>query len=281
MSVRDKGMSRGSFLRLFAAAPIAGAAVAQSAFTKAALAATLPTSAMTLNFHCSGNSYRINTAEQAEALKSQKLPVQPYADRLVFGGSGQITGQWQVGKTVSQGQVNAQGSFTHYEDNLPPGQNIPAQFTGTWIATNLVSFELLGFWGPDAAGIYPLAAGALVLDILLVRPKTTSIPLTQVPSQLTLISNLKGLKDPKGQFESKIPSLGAKAFPLPDGITLLAPNSLTQGFYFIPVPFESTLDEREGSQGEDDGGYRKGGPRPMEAHTPVLFSTLNESRQMP
>ena len=60
MLVRDKGMTRGSFLRLFAAAPFTGAALAQGVFTKAAFAQTANTGDMTLNFHCSGDSYRVN-----------------------------------------------------------------------------------------------------------------------------------------------------------------------------------------------------------------------------
>jgi hypothetical protein len=237
MLVRDKGMTRGSFLRLFAAAPLTGAVLSQSVFTKAAFAQSNNGGDMTLNFHFSGDSYRINTPQQSGG---------PYPDRLVFGGSGQIIGQWQVGQTVSEGQVNAQGSFAHYENNLPPGQNIPLKFTGTWRATNLVSFELLGFFGTDAAGIYPLAAGVLVLDILLVRPPTPSIPLSEVPSLLTLVSNLQ----PAGVAKSH----------MPDGVTLLAPNDPVNGFFFVPVKVESKV------------------PGRGEAHTPVLFSTLWENR---
>jgi len=237
MSVRDEGMTRGSFLRLFAAAPFTGAALAQGVLTEAAFAQSANTGDMTLNFHCSGDSYRINTSQQSGG---------PYPDRLVFGGSGQIIGQWQVGQTVSEGQVSAQGSFAHYENNLPPGDNIPLKFTGTWRATNLRSFELLGFWGTDSAGNFPLAAGVLVLDILLVRPPTASIPLSEVPSLLTLVSNLR----PAGVGTSH----------MPNGVTLLAPNDLTAGFFFVPVKVESKV------------------PGRGEAHTPVLFSTLWENR---
>ena len=247
MLVRNKGMTRGSFLRLFAAAPFAGAAVAQTAFTNAAFAQSASTGDMTLNFHCSGNSYRVNYSDPTNNI--DPTTGQPYPDRLVFGGSGQIIGTWIIGQNVFEGQVNAQGSFAHYENNLPGGQNIPLQFTGTWRATSLVSFELLGFWGPDSAGIYPLAAGALVLNILLVRPPTALIPLSEVPSLLTLVSNLKHLKDPKYPNS-----------PFPDGITLLAPNDPTAGFYFIPVPFESDIPDRR------------------EPLTSVLFSTLWENR---
>jgi len=235
MSVRDKGMTRGSFLRLFAAAPFTGAAFAPSV---AAFAQSVNAN-VKLNFHCSGDSYRVNTREQTGG---------PYHDRLVLGGSGQISGKFQVGETALGGQVNAQGSFAHYENNLPPGNNIPLAFTGTWRATNLVSFELLGYYGTDSAGNFPLAAGVLVLDIELVRPPTSLIPLTKVPSLLQLVSNLQ----PAG-----VPSSG-----MPDGVTLLAPNSQTAGFFFVPVQVVSTVPK----------------PPPPEAHTPVLFSTLNENR---
>jgi len=236
MSVPDKGITRGRFLRLFAAAPLAGAAFAPSV----AAFANSDNANVKLNFHFSGDSYRVNTPQQAGG---------PYPDRLVMGGSGQFSGKFQVGKTVSGGQVNAQGSFAHYENNLsplPPGNNIPLKFTGTWRATNLVSFELLGFFGTDSAGDFPLAAGVLVLDIELVRPPTTLIPLTKVPSQLQLVSNLQ----PAG-----VPSSG-----MPDGITLLAPNDPANGFFFVPVQYQSTV------------------PGAGEAYTPVLFSTLNEDR---
>jgi hypothetical protein len=237
-------MTRGSFLRLFAAAPLAGAAVAP--LTRAALAASANAS-VKLNFHFSGDSYRVNYTDPTNNIDpTTKLP---YPDRLVMGGSGQFSGKFQVGQTVLGGQVNAEGSFAHYENNLsplPPGNNIPLKFTGTWRATNLVSFELLGLFGTDSAGNFPLAAGVLVLDIELVRPPTTAIPLTKVPSVLQLVSNLQ----PAG-----VPSSGA-----PDGITLLAPNDPVNGFFFVPVKYESTV------------------PGAGEAYTPVLFSTLNEDR---
>jgi hypothetical protein len=242
MSARDKGMTRGSFLRLFAAAPLAGAALAQSAGAALAQSAGAAfaqsvNANVKLNFHFSGDSYRINTPQQAGG---------PYHDRLVMGGSGQFSGKFQVGQTVLGGQVNAEGSFAHYENNLPLGNNIPLAFTGTWRATNLVSFELLGLYGTDSEGNFPLAAGVLVLDIELVRPPTTLIPLSKVPSVLTLVSNLH----PAG-----VPSNG-----MVDGVTLLAPNDLVNGFFFVPIQYQSTV------------------PGPGEAHTPVLFSTLNEDR---
>jgi hypothetical protein len=233
MSVRDKGITRGSFLRLFAAAPFAGAAFAP--FTRAAFAQS-DNANVKLNFHFSGDSYRINTPQQSGG---------PYNDRLVMGGTGQFSGKFQVGQTVSSGQVNAQGSFAHYDKSLPPGHNIPLAFTGTWRATDLVSFTLLAYYGFDSEGNTPLAAGILVLDIELVRPPTTLIPLTKVPSRLTLVSNLK-------------PATGV-ASPQ-DGVTLLAPNNPVSGFFFVPVRYQST------------------DPGPGEAHTPVLFSTLQENR---
>jgi hypothetical protein len=216
MLVRDKGMTRGSFLRLFAAAPFAGAVVAQAgaAFAddpneEAVDPQTIDSEReVTLYFQFSGNSYRINTSEQTGG---------PYPDRLVMSGTGQIRGKFRLGQTIMDGWVNAYGAFTHYENNLPPGSNIPLQFTGTWTATNFVSFELLGLWGTDSAGNYPLAAGVLVLGVNLVRPPTTLIPLTQVPSVLTLVSNLSP------ELFSTPPTT------MPDRVTLLAPNDPVNG----------------------------------------------------
>jgi hypothetical protein len=172
-----------------------------------------------------------------------------------MGGSGHFSGKFQVGQPPAlSGQVNAEGSFAHYEvygPNSTPGMNIPLKFTGTWRATSLVSFELFGYWGTDSAGKFPLAAGVLVLNIDLVRPPTAMIPQTRVPSLLTLVSKLKPAGVP---VPSSIQS---------DGVTLLAPNDPLTGFYFTPVPFINTVD----TQGSYQGTY-----------TPVLFSTLNEDR---
>jgi hypothetical protein len=245
-------MTRGSFLRLVAAAPFGGAAFTH--LTRAAFAES-DNANVKLNFHFSGDSYRVSTPEQIAECKANPHPppqcAGPFPDRLVMGGSGQFSGKFRVGQTALSGQVNAEGSFTHYENNLRPGDNIPLKFTGTWRATSLASFELLGYWGTDSAGKFPLAAGVLILNIELVRPPTPSIPLTRVPSLLTLVSNLKPAGVPSsGKFKS-------------DGVTLLAPNDPLNGFYFIPVPFMSTV------PGELQG---------AEAYTPVLFSTLNEDR---
>jgi hypothetical protein len=195
----------------------------------------------TLNFHFSGDSYRPGSNCNAAGC----------TDRLVMGGSGTIHGRFCKGETATAGRVTAQGSFAHYDISLPPGNNIPLKFTGTWKATNLVSFKLLGLYGTDSQGVFPLAAGVLVLDIVLVRPATTLIPLTRVPSLLTVVSNLQ----PSGVMSSG----------QPDGVTLLAPNS-PQGFFFIPIPVDSV---------PLPGGLT------MEAHTPVLFSTLHEDRNEP
>ena len=196
----------------------------------------------TLNFHFSGDSYRPGSNCGAASC----------GDRLVMGGSGTIHGRFCKGETATVGRVTAQGSFAHDDISLPPGDNIPLKFTGTWKATNLVSFKLLGLYGTDSQGVSPLAAGVLVLDIVLVRPATTLIPLTRVPSLLTLVSNLQ----PSGLAPSD----------QPDGVTLLAPNG-PQGFFFLPIPVQSVPLPR--------------GLGTMEAHTPVLFSTLDEDRNEP
>jgi hypothetical protein len=233
----NNAITRASFLRGLGVAGLGAAGFAGSANAQR----VSPSGEMTLNFHFSGDSYRVNTSQQSGG---------PYTDRLVFAGSGQIVGKFQVGTPVNQGFVNARGSFAHYDKGSPPGNNIPLQFVGTWESTDLVSFQLLGLYGTDAAGAYPLAAGVLVLDIVLVRPATSLIPLTRVPSQLTLVSNL--------------PPSGAPTSGKPDGVTLLAPNDPANGFFFVPIPVISTTPPGIG-----------------EARTTVLFSTLNERRNQP
>jgi hypothetical protein len=237
---------------VFAAAPFAGKAFAQSLDAE-----------VTLNFHFCGNSYHVNTPQQTGG---------PYSDRLLMAGDGQIQGKLQVGQTTTSALVNAQGSFAHYQltSNLlvggpplspppPAGNNIPLKFTGTWKATNLVSFHWIGLYGLDADGNSPLAAALLVLDIVLVRPSTPVIPLTRVPSRLWLVSTLG-----TGTGAENLEPAGFSPIPgSPDGITLLAPNSPTGGFFFVPVPFVSTA------------------PDVGEALTSVMFSTMNENRNEP
>jgi hypothetical protein len=203
-----------------------------------------------LNFHFSGDSYRPGSNCGAASCP----------DRLVMGGSGYILGEFCVGETVSSGTVSAQGSFAHYIVNSPntPGNNIPLKFTGTWKATGLVSFQLLGLLGTDSLGSYPLAAGALVMNIDLVRPETSAIPLTQVPSLLTIVSDLQTWP---GVSVPAVPATNA----LPDGVTLLAPNP--GGYYFVPIPVQSVA--------------LPSGLGTMEAHTSVIFSTLDEGRLEP
>jgi hypothetical protein len=169
-----------------------------------------------------------------------------------MGGSGTIHGSFCPGQTVTRGQLTAEGSFAHYDISLPAGQNIPLQFTGTWKSTSMVSFQLLGVYGTDSQGRSPLAGGVLVMNIVLVRPSTVAIPLTRVPSLLTLVSNLQ----PAGLTSS------GQA----DGVTLIAPNP--GGYLFEPIPVESFP-------------VIPGGLGTAEAHTPVLFTTLNEERAQP
>lgn len=247
-------ITRGSFLSLFGAAGLTAAAAAARPVDPPA------GRGVTFNFHFCGDSYHTNTDQQTGG---------PYTDRLVMAGSGQIQGNFELGQTVRGGRVNAQGSFAHYQltDNLlttgnplPPGNNIPLKFTGTWKATNLVSFNWIGLMGTDAEGDFPLAAGVLILDIVLVRPSTPTIPLTRVPSWLWLVSTL-GTGTGTELFE---PGGFAPIPDMPDGITLLAPADFNNGFYFRPIPVQSTLLNNPG-----------------EPHTSVMFGTLNENRNEP
>jgi hypothetical protein len=210
----------------------------------------------TVSFHFSGDSYRPGSNCGARFCP----------DRLLMGGSGIIVGSFCIGQTVTDASVRAQGSFAHFElppGGTAPGNDIPLQFTGTWKATSVVSFTLLGLLGTDSEGMYPLAAGVLVMNIILVRPSTVAIPLTNVPSLLTLASDLQtwpGVTIPS----PALPALSSSPLGPQNGVSLIAPYP--GGYSFIPSPVASTL---------------FGGVGTMEAHTPVLFSTLNESRDQP
>ena len=210
----------------------------------------------TLNFHFSGDSYRPGSNCGAASCP----------DRLVMGGAGKIHGRFCKGETATVGRVTAEGSFAHYEittstsNTMPPttpGNDIPLKFTGTWKATKFVSFQFLGLLGTDSQGAFPLAAGVLVMDIVLVRPSTPAIPLTRVPSLLTIASDLQTW--PGTTISSGVPPSA------PNGVSLIAPNP--GGYLFVPIPVESVpLPDGLGT---------------MEAHTPVLFSTLDEDRNEP
>jgi hypothetical protein len=209
-------------------------------------------SGTTMNFHFSAISQR----------PGFQGPDQRFGDRLVMAGSGKFT--VQHGK--KHGRVKGQGSFAHYDATLPPGQNIVSFFTGTWQTTGFVSFDLFGLYGTDSEGNNTLAAGLLVMDIVLVRPGTP----TRVPSLLALVSTLPpaGLPNIPSTFVlDGIPS----PFNVLDGVILRAPN-IPEGFLFTPidmlpnpdVPPEDKLSSSEPA-----------------VFLPVVFSTLNESRSEP
>ena len=220
-----------------------------------------------LSFHFSGDSYRPGSNCGAASCP----------DRLVFGGSGTLNGHFCVGQTVTNAQVKAEGSFAHYEVDIPtdtPGNDIPLKFTGTWKATNLRSFQFLGLLGTDSEGNYPLAAGIAVMDIVLVRPSTPAIPLTRVPSLLALVSTLQTW--PGTTISSGAVPVIPSAFTCgntpcsssngpTNGVYLIAPNP--GGYSFEPIPVVS--------------GPLPGEAVPTEAHTPVIFGTLDEDRNEP
>ncbi|HTW68103.1 MAG TPA: hypothetical protein VME17_25985 [Bryobacteraceae bacterium] len=221
-----------------------------------------------LNFHFSGDSYRPGSNCGATSCP----------DRLVMAGTGTLRGSFCIGQTVTGARVSAQGSFAHYElppGGIAPGNDIPLAFTGTWKSTGLVSFHLLGLLGTDSEGTYPLAAGVLVMEIVLVRPLTTAIPLTRVPSLLAVVGTLQtwpGVSVPAVPGTPTLPSTfacGAGACgggtPPIDGVYLIAPDP--GGYSFEPIAVESVP--------------IAGGLGSMEAHTPVLFGTLNEDRNLP
>ena len=219
-----------------------------------------------LNFHFSGDSYRPGSNCGAAACP----------DRLVMAGSGTVEGSFCVGQTVTDARVSAHGSFAHYEISSPnvPGNDIPLAFVGTWKSTGLVSFQLLGLLGTDSEGTYPVAAATVVMEIVLVRPLTTAIPLSRVPSLLALVSTLEPWPGvvPSSPEAPDIPSTfscggaacGSGNVP-GNGVYLIAPDP--GGYSFEPIPVESVA--------------LPSGLGTMEAHTPVLFSTLNEERNLP
>lgn len=266
MSIRNNALARGSFLSLFA---ILGAVTVLLADDDdpGKKCADGSTALTTLSLHFSGDSYRP---------KSNCGATEACDDRLVFAGSGTLRGHFCVGQTITNGQVQADGSFAHYQVTAPntPGNDIPLKFTGTWKSTKLESFQFLGLLGTDASGNYPLAAGIAVMDIVLVRPSTPAIPLTRVPSLLALVSTLKTW--PGNTISSAAIPVIPSAFscgnaacnssngPI-NGVYLIAPNP--GGYSFEPIPVTSATLQVPAS--------------PAEAHTPVVFGTLDEDRDQP
>lgn len=118
-------------------------------------------------------------------------------DRIAMSGTGVVSGSEVVGG----------GSFTHFMFNMsaatgspgPPPYQIVA--SGTWNATRLVSFNLIGNYGV-------LAAGVLEMEINLYR----EIPSPAVfPATLRVVCNLA---------PAKLINIGSDGSALKEGITL-------------------------------------------------------------
>ncbi len=111
--------------------------------------------------------------------------------RITMSGEGKVN--------PSNREVKAAGSFTHFDNS---GARDPKTLlsSGDWGAERLVSFNLIGTWGPFAAGI-------VEMDVDLAQ----SVPSKSViPARLKLVSNI----NPAGLTTR-----------LPQGFTLTIPDA--------------------------------------------------------
>lgn len=114
---------------------------------------------------------------------------------------------------ISPGHVVGGGAFVHHDAASPIPQTVLG--TGSWRATRLISFEIVGTWGVAAAGI-------LVMEIDLVPEGGKAIP-----AHLEIYCNIgpagiftgqpEGYKltvpgAPFGPFEPLVPPLGLTVF---------------------------------------------------------------------
>jgi hypothetical protein len=113
---------------------------------------------------------------------------------------------------ISGSEVVGGGAFAHFLFNIsaatgkpgpPPYQLVDS---GTWNATRLVSFKMLGTYGL-------LAAGRLEMDVNLYRQVPTS---AVTPGSITEICNLK---------PAKLINFGSDGQPLPEGLIITIPGT--------------------------------------------------------
>ncbi len=130
--------------------------------------------------------------------QSKASPVGSVDHRITMSGKGTVD--------PSTRQVNAEGSFTHF-DNSGLKDPKPILASGAWTATRLSSFDLLGTWGQG-----PFAAGVIEMDVTLAQDFPSQ---AMIPAMLKLVSNIgsAGLSTGHAQgFTLTIPGVSFGAF---------------------------------------------------------------------
>jgi len=84
---------------------------------------------------------------------SQAGTVDGVAHRVTMGGDGKIT----------QGNVVGGGFFVHWNP-APPGVPKPVLSTGSWKAKRLISFDLIGTFGVQGAGVLDMVIHLVPVD---------------------------------------------------------------------------------------------------------------------
>ncbi len=132
---------------------------------------------------------------------NSKATLDKVQHRIAMSGTG----------TVSGSQVVGGGSFSHFLFNVsdtgapgPPPYKLVA--SGTWNATEVVSFKLIGNYGV-------LAAGVLEMNIVIVEQVPSQ---TVIPAILKVVCNLA---------PAKLVNIGADGSALKEGFTLTIPGT--------------------------------------------------------
>jgi hypothetical protein len=84
---------------------------------------------------------------------SEAGTVDGVAHRVIMGGDGQIT----------QGNVVGDGFFVHFNP-AAPGVPKPVLATGSWKAKRLISFDLIGTFGVQGAGVLDMVIHLVPVD---------------------------------------------------------------------------------------------------------------------
>lgn len=135
-------------------------------------------------------------------------------DQIFMNGTGTVTVEADpMAGTVTEGDVEAGGTFTHYDSDEALPLPKPVLAHGYWEADNLVSFETIGTFGAVIAGV-------VVMDVTLFPEDGEPIQ-----GQLTMNCNSPPGDQFTGLLEGYYLEIGDMSFapsgPPPAGLTII------------------------------------------------------------